>query len=248
MNPLQRALRRIDAFQQAHTPLAFAFAVQKKYGDDTAGNLAALITYYGFLALFPLLLVLVTVLGMVAGGDPSLARSIEHSALAQFPVIGTQLGKNIHALHRDSVVALVIGVAGLVWGSQGAVQTGQLAMAEVWNVPSTERPNFVSRLLRSLLMLAVLGVFLLATTAVAGFTRFTSSVPEVAKAGSVVLALALNLLLYFLAFRILTPKPVSHRDLIPGSVIGGVIWTALQYGGTLLVDHQLRGANEVYGF
>jgi YihY family inner membrane protein len=245
---VQRLVRRIDAMQRSNGAFAFAFAVVKKFGDDTAGNLAALVTYYGFLSLFPLLLVLVTVLGIIAGGDPSLARSIERSALSEFPVIGTELAKNIHALRRDSPASLAIGLVGLIWGARGAVQVGQEAMADVWNVPEPERPSFVPRLLRSFSMLAVLAVFLVASTAVSGFTSFDRTVTAIATAGSVVLTLVLNVVLYLLAFRILTPKVVERRHLVLGSVVGGVAWTILQYGGTLLVDHELRGSNELYGF
>jgi len=63
MNPVERVVRRIDGFQQSHRPLALGFGVIKKFGDDRAGSLAALIAYYGFLAVFPLLLLLTTILG-----------------------------------------------------------------------------------------------------------------------------------------------------------------------------------------
>lgn len=245
---LRGLLQRLDGLQRAHRPIAFAYGVLKKFSDDTAGDLAALITYYGFLSLFPLLLVLVTILGVVAGGDPSLSRSIESSALSEFPVIGTDLGKNIHALHRDSVVALVIGVAALVWGAQGAVQAGQQAMADVWNIPQTERPGRAAQVGRSLLMLGVLGVFLVLTTATAGVTSFVKTVPAIADVGSAIVTLFLNVLLFLLAFRILTPSVVAHRDLRVGALFGGIVWTILQYSGTLLVDHELRGSNDVYGF
>jgi len=223
-------------------------AVAKKYGDDTAGNLAALVTYYGFLSLFPLLLVLVTVLGIVAGSDPALSRSIEHSALSQFPVIGTDLGKNIHALHRDSTIGLLIGLVTLVWGAQGGVQAGQQAMAEVWNVPRTDRPRGAARVGRSLLMLAVLGTFLLLTTVTAGISSFVKTLPTIADAGTALVTVVLNIVLFVVAFRILTPRSVARRDLWLGACAGGVVWTMLQYGGTLLVDHELRGSNTVYGF
>ena len=160
MNPIEKVARRIDRAQQGFAPAAFGFGVVKKFGDDRAGSLAALIAYYGFLSLFPLLLLLVTILGIVAGHDPAFAKSVEHSALSQFPVIGTQLGKNITALHDNSVPGLVVGILGLIWGSQGAIQAGQYAMAEVWNVPGVVRPNFWSRLIRTLLMMAVIGIFL----------------------------------------------------------------------------------------
>lgn len=245
---LRLLVQRLDQLQRSRSPLAFAYAVVKKFGDDTAGDLAALITYYGFLSLFPLLLVLITILGIVAGSDPSLSRSIESSALSEFPVIGTDLGKNIHALHRDSVAGLVFGVAALVWGAQGGLQAGQQAMADVWNVPQTDRPGRAAQIGRSLLMLAVLAVFLVVTTATASISSFVKTVPAIGDVGSALVTLALNALLFVLAFRILTPKTVARRDLRPGAFVGGAVWTLLQYSGTLLVDHELRGSNDVYGF
>lgn len=252
MNPIERGLRRVDAAQQRVPVLSLAFAVQKKFGDDTASNLAALVTYYGFLSLFPLLLVLVTVLSLVAGDHPALIRSIERSALSEFPVFGTKIGSSIHAMHRDSVFGLVVGLVGLAWGAQGAVQTGQMAMADVWNVPRTERPGFLPRLGRSLLMLAVAFVFLVASTAASGFgsfaPSFARSVPVAAEAGGVAVSFGLNVVLFLLAFRILTPKDVPWRQMVPGAVAAGMIWSVLQYGGALIIDHELRGSSEVYGF
>jgi YihY family inner membrane protein len=248
MNPIEKVARRIDRAQQGFAPAAFGFGVVKKFGDDRAGSLAALIAYYGFLSLFPLLLLLVTILGIVAGHDPAFAKSVEHSALSQFPVIGTQLGKNITALHDNSVPGLVVGILGLIWGSQGAIQAGQYAMAEVWNVPGVVRPNFWSRLIRTLLMMAVIGVFLVISTFVTGFASFGHNEPLITQIGAVALSLVLNVLLYVVAFRLLTPKQVGHVGLLLGAVLGGVGWTVLQLAGTVLVDHTLRNASHLYGF
>jgi YihY family inner membrane protein len=251
MNPIERNLRRADTLQRGHRVLAVTFAVNKKFGDDTAGNLAALITYYGFLSLFPLMLVLVTVLGLAIGGNAHLIDRVEHSALSEFPVFGSKIGENIHALKRDSAFGLVVGVLGLVWGSQGIVQTGQLAMANVWNVPRVDRPGFLPRLGRSGAMLGVAAVFLIASTAAAGFASFApsfaKSVPGVVGALSIVVSLILNLVLYVLAFRILTPKLIETRQLILGALIGGALWTVLQNVGTLLLEHQFKGASALYG-
>jgi YihY family inner membrane protein len=248
MNPIEKMARRIDQAQQGFAPAAFVFGVVKKFGDDRAGSLAALIAYYGFLSLFPLLLLLVTILGIIAGHDPAFAKSVEHSALAQFPVIGTQLGKNITALHDNSVPGLVVGILGLIWGSQGAIQAGQYAMAEVWNVPGVVRPNFWSRLTRTLLMMAVVGIFLVISTFVTGFASFGHNEPLITQIGAVALSLVLNVLLYVVAFRLLTPKQVGHVGLLLGAVLGGVGWTVLQLAGTVLVDHTLRNASHLYGF
>src|SRR4029077_19144583 len=89
-------LRKLDRVQQHSRWLSFPLAVIKKFGDDGAGQLAALIAYYGFVSLFPLLLVLVPGLGFVLEGDPKTQAEVLHSTLGQFPIIGDQLQRNIH--------------------------------------------------------------------------------------------------------------------------------------------------------
>src|SRR5437667_12174799 len=149
---IQRTLRKIDDFQQRRRWLAFPFAVFKKFGDDEAGNLAALIAYYGFFSLFPLLLVLVTTLGFVLSGHPDMQDRILHSTLAQFPVIGDQI--QTHRLDANGI-GLAVGLVGLGWGGLGAIQAAENAMNTVWAVPKEQRPNFLYSRLRAVLMLAV---------------------------------------------------------------------------------------------
>jgi YihY family inner membrane protein len=240
-------VKAVDRFQQRHRPLAFTFGIVKKFGDDNGGSLAALLTYYGFLSLFPLLLLLVTVLGLVAGGNPSLTHSVEHSALSEFPVVGQQLGANIHQLHNRSALGLIIGIVGLAWGSQGAVQSGQHAMAEIWNIPKVDRPGYVARLGRTGATLAVVGTFLLVSTALAGVLTVGSR-PATQVALGVVAVAVVNVAVYIAAFRLLTPGQIPTRSLWPGAVVGGVGWTLLQYAGGLLVEHALRNSSQVYGF
>ncbi len=250
-NPIRKILRGVDLAQQKTPFIAFPYAVVKKFGDDQAGMLAALIAYYGFLSLFPLLLVLFTVLGLVAGNDPSIQHKVTHSALAQFPIIGNQLGSNIHSLNKSGPFALIIGLAGLLWGAQGVSQAGQYAMAEVWNIPMTERPSFFSRLGRSVLLFGVMGVFLLISTALAGFSTFgahSSSLGLPVKIGAFVVSLIVNAVMYLLAFRILTPKQVSFREFRAGAIVGGIAWTIFQAAGGYLVGHQLKTSSQVYGF
>jgi inner membrane protein YhjD len=236
---------RLDRWQQRHRAPAFVVAVVKKYGDDRGSQLAALTTYYGFLALFPLLLVFVTVLGYVAHDNPGLRRDLLNSALADFPVVGQELRRNVGALGGNGI-ALVVGLLALVWGSLGVAQIAQHAMAEVWNVPGTRRPGFVPRLLRSLLVLAVLAVAVIGTAAL---TSIATLVPagRAAPIVSTALVVVLNVALYWLAFRVLTPAGISGRDLVPGAVLGGIAWSALQLLGTWLVARQLRHTSELYG-
>jgi len=245
VNPVERTVRRVDTFQQGHRPLAFAFGVVKKFGDDRAGSLAALIAYYGFLAIFPLLLLLTTILGFVMDQNSAIKRSVLQSALRDFPIVGEQLGEAINPL-RGNGIALAFGLVGLVWGSLGVAQAGQLAMAEVWNIPGVDRPSFVKRLLRAFGLLAVLGIGLLATTVLAGVSSTGASLALRIAGG--VLPVALNAGLFVLAFRVLTVRAVSTRELLPGAIIGGLCWSVLQVLGAYLVAHQLRYASQVYGY
>lgn len=245
MNLIERAGRRIDRFQQGRRPLAFAFGVVKKFGDDRAGSLAALIAYYGFLAVFPLLLLLTTLLGFVMEQNRSFQRLVLRSALRDFPIVGEQLGAAIHPL-RGNALAVTFGLVGLVWGALGVAQAGQLAMAEVWNIPGVDRPPLLKRLVRGFGLLAVLGAGLAVTTALAGLAASGTSVPL--RVLSIVSPVVLNVALFVLAFRVLTVPSVATRSLLPGAVVGGVVWSVLQVLGAYLVAHQLRHASQVYGY
>jgi YihY family inner membrane protein len=239
-------VRRVDAFQQAHRVPAFAFGVVKKYGDDRGGALAILLTYYGFVSLFPLLLLAVTVLGFVVGNDPALQRRLLHSALAEFPIIGAQIQQNIHAL-RANGVGLAIGLAGLLWGGLGVTQAGQHAMQEIWNVPGVARPNFVTRLVRGLGFLAVVGLGVVGTSVLTGLGSQASH-SMATRVALLVAPAPINAVLFLCGYRILTGPRVRLRDQLPGALAAGAAWTALQALGGYLVAHQLRHASQVYGF
>ena len=246
MNPVERIVRVADGAQQRFGPAAFTFGVIKKFGDDRGGLLCAMLAFYGFLSIFPLLLLLVTVLGFLGGGPHSLPHRIEASAFAQFPLVGSKLSSNIHALHKGNAFGLVVGILAVLWGSQGAVQTAQFAQAEIWHVPAVVRPSFWARLGRTALMMAVLGLFLVASTVLAGLVTIGNHDVWTA-VGAIVLSLALNIVLFGVAFRVLTPRQIEWSELLPGSIVGGVGWTVLQYAGGLLVEHNLRNTSKVYG-
>jgi YihY family inner membrane protein len=247
MSAIKSLLRRIDERQQRTPALAFPFAVVKKFGDDRGGSLAALMAYYGFLALFPMLLLLVTLLGLALQGNESLQESVKHSALSDFPIIGDQLSANIHSL-RLSGVGLAISILGLLWGSLGVTQAAQHAMAQVWNVEGKDRPGFLPRFVRGLLFVALLG---LDVALIAGVAELGTFGPDQAlwfRVLNLVVAAALNVAVFIAAFRLLTPKQILFADLVPGAVIAGIAFTLLQIGGTYLVTHQLKNTSQVYGF
>jgi YihY family inner membrane protein len=246
VNPVERVIRRVDQFQQHREPLAVLFAVVKKYGDDNAGVLVANLTYSAFLAFFPLLLIMVTVLGIVLAGHPGLQHDVRTSVLSQFPVIGTQLTHNITGLHSHTALSLIVGLLGLLWGATGLSQAGLFAMAQVWNVPGPQRPNYWSRLARSFGFLAAIGIGVAVSGFLAGVGTAASPALGFRIAGPI-LALAVNVLQFFVGYRVLTPKLVATRRLLPGAVIGGGAWTAVQAAAGYLVGHSLRHNTELYG-
>ena len=242
MDAARTIARRADQAHQRNRWIAFPVAVVKKFGDDQAGNLAALIAYYGFFSLFPLMLVFVTILGMALHGNPDLQARIQESALADFPVIGDQISQNIHSLN-GSGVALALGVAVALWAGLGVLRVMQTAMNTVWNVPYRRRPNFFVSILKALLMLGVLGVITVASAG-AGAVGAGSGLLGIA---GLAISLVLNFTLFMLAFRILTTEDVSWGDVWPGAAFAAVAWTALQAVGGYYVSHQLQGASATYG-
>lgn len=161
MKRIERLLRTIDGVQQRHSLMAFPVGVVKKFGDDQGGKHAALLAYYGFVSLFPLLLVFTTTMAYVLDSNPALQQQVIDTAVAQFPVLGPQLHSNIAAI-QGSGIGLAVGVLGTLWGGLGITQTAQDAMNAVWNVPRRDRPNLWLRLLRGLASLLLVAVALFA--------------------------------------------------------------------------------------
>jgi membrane protein len=247
MNALQRILHRVDDYQQRHPWLGFPVAVMKKFGDDEAGNLAALIAYYGFFSMFPLLLVFVSVLGLLLHNHPDLQRSILDSALRNFPVIGGQdIGKNLHAI-RGAGASLFIGIAGTLWGGLGVTQATQNAMNRIWDVPKKDRPNFVFSRLRGLLMLVILGTLVIASTFAGGLGASGGSLGIVLRVVGIGLSLVLNFVLFAVAYRVLTARDLRWSDVAPGAAVAAVLWSLLQVFGGYYVTHQIQGASNIYG-
>jgi YihY family inner membrane protein len=244
VNPIERLLRAADGFQQRHSVLGFPFGVIKKYGDDQGGKKAALLAHYGFLSLFPLLLVFLTVLGYALHNNNQLRQEVIDTLARQFPVLGTQVEKSIATI-QGSGVALAVGVLGTLWGGLGITQSFQDTMNDIWNVPRRARPNVWWRLARglaALLLVAgeVVGATVLAQLGIAGPGLL-------GRADLLGGSLLLNLLLLLVMFQVLTGTRLRWRWLLPGAAVGAVGWSVLQTVGVQLVNHQLERANLLYG-
>jgi YihY family inner membrane protein len=234
---------RFDAFQQRRSWMAFPLAVIKKTGDDSGGNLAALIAYYGFFSLFPLLLVFVTVLGFVLSGDAGAQKSVENSVLGQFPIINQQIRGHTLQGHAG---ALVIGLVTTLLAGLGVTGASQNAFNRVWAVPFKHRPNFLQSRLRSLLLLLALGgLFVLATVA-SGLVSGGLGGPLLKVAG-IAVSLAVNLALFMASFKLLTSADLNLRELVPGAMFAAVAWEVLQVLGGVYIHHVVSKASNTYG-
>jgi uncharacterized BrkB/YihY/UPF0761 family membrane protein len=136
-------------------------------------------------------------------------------------------------------------MVGLIWGATGLAQAGLFTMEQVWNVPGPDRPGYFQRLGRAVTFLGMLGIAVIVTTLLAALNTYGHNSPWLV-AGADFVAGAANACMYAVAFRILTPKSVPARSLLPGAVVGGILYTMLQVLGTFLVHHYLH-TDSAYG-
>lgn len=233
-------VKRFDRFQQKHRTWAVPMAVIRKFGNDQAGNLAALMAYYAFFSIFPLLLVFTTILGFVLQGNTTLYNDVRNSVLGHFPGIGLQT----HKL-TGSVPALIIGLLGSLWGGLGVTNAAQNAFDRVWAVPFKDRPDFIHSRLRGLLLLVCLGALFIASSVVTGIvTSLFSGV--LARIGGYAISLALNFGLYVASFRFLTAATIPTRCLWLGAGIAAVFLEILTLVGSIYIRHVSHASN-TYG-
>ncbi len=238
-------LRAFDEYQRRSPRLGFPVAVIKRYGEDEGGSLGALIAYYGFFSLFPLLLVFVTVLGFVVQGDQKARESVLHSTLSQIPIIGTQLQSQAAPL-KGSAIALAIGLVGSILAGLAVTGSTQNAFNKIWRIPRRRRFGFFAWRLRGLGLLGLLGVLTILSTAAAAYATDQTGGALAAILG-VLIALAVNLLLFFIVFRLMSAEEIHTRDLLPGIVLAAVLWQVLQHAGGIYVEHVIRHAKETSG-
>jgi membrane protein len=242
MDPLA-PLKAFDRLQRRHRPLALPMAVVKKFGDDQGGNLAALIAYYGFFSLFPLLLVFVTGLGFVLDGNPDAQQKVVDSALKDIPIVGEQIRAGTLT---GSGVGLAIGLVGAILSGLGVTLAAQMAFQRINGVPHRKRPDFLFSRLRGLGLLAVLGTLQLLSTVASGLVTGGVGGPLLVVAG-VAVSLATNMVLFTAAFRLLTDGGIENHQLWPGIVTATVLWTAVQAVGGAYIGHVVKGAGATYG-
>jgi membrane protein len=248
MDRLQEIVRRIDTLQRDKSWLGFLVGVWKKFGDDQAGNLAALIAYYAFVSIFPLLLVLITVLQLILRNNPALRARLVKSALHAYPVIGPELGRSVHALSSTGI-ALVIGLVAALLGARGVAVAMQNALSFVWAIPRQERPGFPLSTVLAIELIVVVGIGQIVVALLSGVAGGLGHVISGAGAEVVTIALSFvaNVGVFWLAFRIASARKVSWRDLRLAAVLSAASWQVLLLVGSYFINHLLHHSSALYG-
>jgi YihY family inner membrane protein len=245
MKSIQKLINRFDRFQRRHPTFGFPLAIFKKYGDDEAGQHAALLAYYAFLALFPLLLVLTTLLRTFLRNDGELQQKILEHVTTYIPIIGDELQRNIHGT-TSTGIALAVGTLLALFGARGIADSFRNTVNHVWQVPRLKRSSFPNGLIKSLSIIIVGGLGLLATPVIAGYAvSFNHAV--VFK----LLALFISASMLFGLFIILarTAQSIDRpvKDIWVGAAFAAITLLALQALGTYILTHELRHLNNLYG-
>lgn len=246
MHKLQAVIRQIDAYQKQHKFLAFPYAVIKKYGEDEAGQQAALLTYYAFLALFPLLLVLTTVVEVIVGRHSHLETTVIGGITNYFPLLGTQLSAHIHGLHRSGL-ALAAGIIFTLYGARGVADAFRRGVQHIWHIPKSQQAGFPKSVLSSLGIIIIGGIGLMLASLSAAFT---------AAAGHGLafrsLAVAVNLFVLFWLLTILInfslPRHVTLKEIRVGAITGAIGLVILQSLGSYLLARELKNLDALYSY
>jgi membrane protein len=215
------------------------------YQQHRSSNAAALIAYYGFLTLFPALLLATTVLGFVLDNNPALRADIVDTAIAQIPIIGREVLLETGGL-SGSTLAIVLGALGALWGATRAFVALQDALDNIWEVPLDDRHNLVIRRLHGIVGLLTIAAGQIATVILTSIASY-AEIGLVSQSLVALSALVVNTAMIGTMFRYLTAAQATWQMVRVGAVTAGMGFTLLQLAGTTIVARLLSGAQGVYG-
>lgn len=245
MNHIQKVLSSIDKFQQKHVVPGFIYAVIKKYGDDRAGYQAALLTYYGFLSLFPLFLILTTVLASIADTHPELQKTLVESITSYFPGLGNQLSTHVSTLHRAGP-ALIIGLLFTFYGTRGVADAFRYGVNTIWQIPRNKQDEFPKSLLKSTGLIFIGGAgFMLAS--------FISTYAAAVAGHGILFTLLSGLISMFILFwlflvllKLSLPTHIGLKQTGIGAASAAVGLVLLQSFGGYVLARELKNLDALY--
>jgi len=235
---------RVDSYQQSHRRPGIAFAMLKKYSEDQSSNMAAMIAFWAFFSIFPLMLALVTILGYVLPAGTRMT-VLQHVA-SYIPLLDPS---TLHGL-TGSWWPILVGLLTALWSGMSVTKTTEQAFNSVWEIKMVDRPGFADKLKHSLLALGTIGVALVISVIISGFATGTSSGVNLGWWGRLIgyaISIALDVGIFIAAFRLLTAKDVGIRDVLPGAILSGLVFWILQEVSSFIISNRLQSAQSTYG-
>ena len=249
---MARVLDLADRVQRRVPVLGVPIAVVYKFYDDRGNFLAATMTYYAFVAIFPLLMLGTSILGFVLQGNPDLQQRLLDSALSQFPIVGTQLG--LPEGVTGSTTSVVVGALTALYGALGLGQAVQYVLNVAWSVPRNSQPNPILLRIKSLVLLLTAGVAVLGVSALSilgsSTEVFAGGLDTTVRWAIVVATVLVNWLVLTLLFRLGSARNHRVRSAAPGAFVVAILWQVLQFAGTLYVTEvltQTSAMNQTFG-
>ena len=236
---IDRGLDRVDQVQRRHGVLGFPHAVFKRYGEDNGSWLGALISYYGFFALFPMLVVFVTVATWALGSRPDLLHTVLQAIWSRVPFAGSALQQNVEQEVQKLEGNLWVAIASLLvilWGGLGVARVVQDGVNTVWGVARYRRPGFVPKIARSAAILGLLGLGLVASGVVAGLT-VTVEFPVAGLVLAAIVTVGLTSAITVIEYHLTIAVPVSHAEVVPGAIMMGLGTYGLTLIASVYVQH-----------
>ena len=97
--------------------------------------------------------------------------------------------------------------------------------------------------MRSFLLLLILGSAAIAATILSGVGHVTGALGVFGKIGLVLIAVAINASICFVAFRVTTARDLSFRQVWPGALAAAIVWQILQWFGAGYIGHTVKSAS-----
>ena len=235
---------KLDKAQKATKPTSVAVATFKKFAEDKSTNLASMVAFWAFFSIFPLMMVMATVLGWVL--PASTKDTVLTHVASMFPLLDAKTIKGL----TGTWWALVVGAGTALWSGLAVVRTTQTAFNSVWEIPYHERPRLMEQILRSLWVLSTIGLGLVVTVLISGFVTSGSNGVNLGIAGRIagyVIAVVLDVGLFVAAFRTLTDRDISTRDVLPGAIFSGLVFFVLEQLSAFIISRHLKSAQPTYG-
>ena len=232
-------------FRERSPAIDFALSGVDGFLRHRTGLYASLLAYYGFISVFPLLAAFTTILGFVLQNNEELQKTIVDSAFANIPFIGSTIQSNPADIH-GSVIVLVLSLATSLWAGTRAFVVAQTSMNDIWEVPEADRPKQARKRLLALAAIMVVGTDQIVSGYLSGVIGVGDQGP-VRLLVLVAIAISVNIVALGVSYRILVARPLDRRQVMPGAIAGGLVFSVFQVIGGSFVTRSIKRASPIYG-